>query len=190
MRVISGKLGGLQFDSPGTPKTHPMSDKMRGALFNILGDLEGLRVLDAFGGSGALGFEALSRGADKVVVIEVDKPAHRIIQKNIERLGLHMNAHSINASANAWLNTNEGDTFDIVLCDPPYTDLQPNLLARLAERVSDGGMYVLSYPGNQDPPAFEGFKNIKHKAYGDSQLVFYKRTAPPRRSGPDPESNQ
>ncbi len=185
MRVIAGVLGGRQFDSPGTPKTHPMSDKMRGALFNTLGDVEGLRLLDAFGGTGALGFEALSRGADKVVVIEVDRPAHRIIQRNIERLGLKLQAHSINASANAWLATNKTDTFDIVLCDPPYNDLQQDLLTRLAERVAPNGMYVLSYPGHKTPPEFPDFNILKQKAYGDSQLIFYKRTSA-RHSGLDP----
>lgn len=175
MRIIAGNLGGRHFDSPGSHRTHPMSDKMRGALFNVLGDIEELTVLDAFGGSGALGFEALSRGAAKVVVIEVDKPAHRIISKNIQTLGMRMHAHSINASANAWLGTNPDTTFDIVLCDPPYNDLQPNVLSRLAERVAPGGTYVLSYPGHVTPPDFKNLTIAKQQTYGDSQLVFYKR---------------
>lgn len=175
MRVIAGKLRGRQFDSPGTHRTHPMSDKMRGALFNVLGDIEGLTVLDAFGGSGALGFEALSRGAAKVVVIEVDRPAHRIIVKNIQALGLHLRAHSINASANAWLSTNPDTTFDIVLCDPPYNDIQPTLLNRLAECVAPGGTYVLSYPGHSKLPMFKNLTIAKQQAYGDGQLVFYKK---------------
>ena len=178
LRIISGSLGGRQFHSPGTHRTHPMSDKMRGAMFNILGDITDLTILDAFGGSGALGFEALSRGAGKVVVIEVDKPAHSIIAKNIELLGIHPHhAQSINASAHAWLRTNPEAQFDIVLCDPPYNDLQPTVLARLAEHVAQQGTFVLSYPGSQEAPQFEGLKNVKHQAYGDSQLVFYKRAA-------------
>ncbi|HSX29675.1 MAG TPA: 16S rRNA (guanine(966)-N(2))-methyltransferase RsmD [Candidatus Saccharimonadales bacterium] len=178
MRIIAGALGGRQFDSPGTHRTHPMSDKMRGALFNILGDVTGLSILDSFGGSGALGFEALSRGADKVVVIETDEPAHRVIQRNIERLGLHTYTKSINASANAWLQTNPDDIFDVVLCDPPYDDLQPELLAHLAERVTEEGIFVLSYPAGKQLPDFTGLQQVKQKAYGDSQLVFYKRIDP------------
>ena len=69
MRVIAGRLGGRLFDSPHTRRTHPMSDKARGALFNMLGDIEGMHVLDPFAGTGALSFEAISRGAASALAI-------------------------------------------------------------------------------------------------------------------------
>ena len=72
MRVIAGRLGGRNFDSPKTQRTHPMSDKVRGALFNALGDLGGLTVLDAFAGSGACSLEAASRGATEVLAIDIN----------------------------------------------------------------------------------------------------------------------
>ncbi|HSX17633.1 MAG TPA: RsmD family RNA methyltransferase [Patescibacteria group bacterium] len=175
MRVIAGRLGGRVFDSPGTNRTHPMSDKARGALFNILGDIEGLRVLDAFAGSGALSFEAASRGAGHVVAIESDKPAQQAIVRNIETLGLGKDVRLVTATANAWLNTAAPTTFDIVLCDPPYDDLQQPLLTKLAERVGEGGLFVLSWPGNTEPPAFDGFEQASQRSYGDMQLVFYRK---------------
>ena len=72
MRIIAGYLGGRQFNSPRSNRTHPMSDKARGGLFNALGDISGLTVLDAFAGSGALSFEAISRGAESVIAVDID----------------------------------------------------------------------------------------------------------------------
>ncbi|HKX24038.1 MAG TPA: RsmD family RNA methyltransferase, partial [Candidatus Saccharimonadales bacterium] len=83
MRVIAGELGGRFFAGPDSTATHPMAERVRGAMFNALGDIEGLTVLDAFAGSGALAFEAISRGAKSVVVVERDKRAQRIIAENI-----------------------------------------------------------------------------------------------------------
>src|SRR3990167_9930034 len=120
MRIIAGKLGGRQFQPPSGHKVHPMSDKMRGALFNILGDVLGLTVLDAFTGSGALSFEAISRGASKVTAIDKDKTAHFQVQKNIKDLQLEDEIKAIRANANSWSDNNLDAEFDLVLLDPPY----------------------------------------------------------------------
>ena len=173
MRIIAGTLGGRLFNSPGTFKTHPMSDKGRGALFNILGDITGLRVLDPFAGSGALSFEALSRGAHSAVLIEQDRTAQRTIAENISSLGLGTRAHLIRASASAWLQTNPTTSFDLILCDPPHTDLQPNLLARLAERLALQGTLVVSYPASTEPPTFVGLRQLDCRTYADLKLIFY-----------------
>lgn len=175
MRVIAGTLGGRQFDSPKSFKTHPMSDKARGALFNVLGDIEGLTVLDVFAGSGALSFEAMSRGARSAVAIDNDRVAQTVIAANIRALGLHRDIKLIKASANAWLQTSGPVTFDLVLCDPPYNDLQENLLQRLATCVNETGIFVLSWPGAIEPPGIAGLKQIERRSYGDAQLVFYSR---------------
>ena len=174
MRIITGKLGGRQFNSPGSHRTHPMSDKMRGALFNILGDLDGLKILDAFGGSGALAFEAVSRGARQVLVLDNDRLAQKTIAQNIKSLEIGLRVTLVKASANAWLQTNQGAKFDIVLCDPPYDDPQPNLLKRLADCVVPGGIFVLSYPADNELPAFQPIELIKQQSYGDAQLGFYR----------------
>lgn len=175
MRVIAGRLGGRLFDSPHSHRTHPMSDKARGALFNILGDIDGMTVLDPFAGTGALSFEAISRGAREALAIETDRPAQKVIEQNIRALGLGEEVKLVKASANAWLTTNYDDQFDLVLCDPPHDDLQPNLLTRLAQRVVPGGLLVLSWPGNQDVPVFNKFEKVEQKSYGDMQLAFYRR---------------
>jgi 16S rRNA (guanine966-N2)-methyltransferase len=175
VRVIAGRLGGRQFDSPKSSKTHPMSDKARGALFNVLGDIEGLTVLDAFAGSGALGFEAISRGAASVVSIDNDRAAQKTIEQNIRALAMGRQVKLIKASANAWLETNQGIMFDIVLCDPPYSDLQPNLLQRLSARLTPEGVLVLSWPGDKPAPEFTGLRLLDQKNYGDITLAFYGR---------------
>ncbi|HUS26470.1 MAG TPA: 16S rRNA (guanine(966)-N(2))-methyltransferase RsmD [Nevskiaceae bacterium] len=175
MRVIAGTLGGRLFDSPHGHRTHPMSDKVRGALFNILGDLDDLHVLDAFAGSGALSFEAISRGATSAIAIESDRQAQQTIAENIRALQLGNSIKLIKASANAWLQTNPDATFDIVLCDPPYDDLQPTLLAKLAQRIAPTGILALSWPGAIDLPAFDGLTQVEQRSYGDAQLVFFHR---------------
>lgn len=176
MRVIAGALGGRTFDSPHSFKTHPMSDKVRGALFNILGDIQGLTVLDAFAGSGALGFEAISRGAVSVVAIDSDRTAQRVIAANSKALGMYRKLTLVKASANAWLQTNADASFDIVLCDPPYNDLQSSLLARLASCVKPGGLLVLSWPGTETEPEFDGLQKVMHRNYGDAELIFFERS--------------
>ena len=176
MRIIAGSLGGRIFDSPGTHKTHPMSDRVRGAMFNVLGDLGGLTVLDAFAGSGALGFEAVSHGAKQVTVIDSDRLAQKVLERNIVSLDVSEKVKLIKASAGAWLSTNPDAMFDVVLCDPPYDNLQPNLLVRLAERTHPGGICVLSLPPNH---TFElpddTFDLQTTKSYGDATLAFYRR---------------
>jgi 16S rRNA (guanine966-N2)-methyltransferase len=176
MRIIAGTLGGRIFNSPGTHKTHPMSDRVRGALFNVLGDLDGLSVLDAFAGSGALGFEAASHGAKQVIMIDSDRLAQKIIEENVISLGVRSKVKLIKASAGAWLTTNPNAMFDVVLCDPPYDNLQQNLLVRIAERIRPDGVCVLSLPPNHTvglpAPTFE-LQAVK--SYGDATLVFYRR---------------
>lgn len=178
MRVIAGNLGGRLFDSPHNSHTHPMSDKIRGALFNMLGDLSNLTVLDAFSGTGALSFEAVSRGAKNALSIESDTAAQKVIKRNIATLDLHKRVQLVQTSANSWLQTYTGSSFDIVLLDPPYDDLQHELVQRLAGQVSSSGLLVLSWPGSQNIPEFNGFELLRHKKYGDAQLVYYRRTTP------------
>jgi len=176
MRIISGELKGRQFASPHGRHTHPMSDKVRGALFNILGDIDGLTFLDAFAGSGALAFEAASRGAKHVVAIEKDRAAHDITDINAKELHLQDVVHVVRANTAGWSIHNMETKFDIVMLDPPYDDVQPQLLQKLINRhVKKGGLTVLSYPGKAEVPEFEGAKIVENKNYGDAQLIFYRK---------------
>ena len=175
MRVIAGSLGGRNFSSPGGHRTHPMSDKMRGAIFGVLGDIKGLTVLDAFAGSGALSFEAISRGAKSAVAIEVDKLAHAAIAENIKALGLSSRIKAVRAFAVAWSTRHQAELFDLVFVDPPYDNIPYRDLKSLPRHLTDSGTLVLSWPGNMEPIKFEGLVSVQAKNYGDSQLVFYQK---------------
>jgi len=123
MRIIAGSLGGRIFESPHGHRTHPMSEKIRGAIFNALGDINGLSVLDPFAGSGALCFEAISRGANNAVALDADKKAYTIIKKNIATLGLEDSVTASRIYVDSWSKRNQKEMFDLVLLDPPYNDL-------------------------------------------------------------------
>lgn len=152
-----------------------MSDKIRGALFNALGDIDGLSLLDAFAGSGAVSFEAVSRGAGRAVAIDADRQAQRTIRENIAGLGLGDSVKTINASAEAWLSTAD-QSFDLVICDPPYDDVKPRLLARLAERCKLGGVIVFSLPPEAGVElSNDDYELLAGKNYGDATLSFYRR---------------
>ena len=151
-----------------------MSDKMRAALFNMLGDISDLNVMDAFAGSGGLGFEALSRGANSVLALEIDKTAHHIISGNAKALGLAKQLKAVRVGIDSWSKNNPNELFDIILADPPYDDLQLNTLQRLTNHLKPASLFILSWPGHQKPPEFSGFKQMIERHYGDSQLVFYR----------------
>jgi 16S rRNA (guanine966-N2)-methyltransferase len=173
MRIIAGKLGGRQFRSPQGHRTHPMSDKMRGGLFNSLGDIVGLNVLDAFAGSGALAFEAVSRGAASALAIDTDINAQRAIQENIEALGVGRQVKLIRSSVRAWLRTSD-HLFDIVIADPPYDKPQEDLLEALARQVKPGGLVIFSLPPTARILLDDSYSLLTIKPYGDGQLTFYR----------------
>lgn len=175
MRIIAGQLGGQPFDAPTGHRTHPMSDKIRGALFNALGDVKGLEFLDAFAGSGAVGFEAVSRGASSVVAIDNDRTAQQCIARNIRQLNVSQKMTLVKASAAAWLSTTS-NSFDVVVCDPPYDAIKPELIQRVAERTKPGGIVVLSLPPGADVVLDSAnYVPLKAKNYGDAELQFYRR---------------
>lgn len=175
MRVIAGRLGGRSFTSPKTHRTHPMSDKVRGALFNALGDITGLSMLDAFAGSGACSIEAVSRGVSRVLAIDIDPEAVKTIAENARLLGLEDVITVRRKNISGWSRNNQTQQFAVVLADPPYNDIRPDVLERLTVHVQPNGLFVLSWPGGEAVRKFAGLEIISHKTYGDAQLVFYKR---------------
>lgn len=175
MRVIAGYLGGRTFESPHGHRTHPMSEKVRGAIFGALGDIKGLTVLDAFAGSGALAIEALSRGAKSAVAIDVDKGAHTIIVKNLAALDLTERAKAVRAFTGAWSTRNQAQLFDLIFVDPPYDNIPYRDLKALPRHLAAGGTLILSWPGKDRPVAFEGLTGVQTKDHGDAQLVFYQK---------------
>ena len=174
LRIISGKYGGRTIATSDSFKTHPMGDRIRGSLFNILGDLTGKRVLDAFAGSGSLGLECVSRGATEAVFIERDRQAQKVIQENIVTLGANDSAKLIRASVSAWSETRPNELFDLILVDPPYNDLQLSTVFRLKNHMQPNGLMVLSYPGRESTPTVNGVVVVDKRSYGDAALAFYR----------------
>ncbi|MEK7059920.1 MAG: RsmD family RNA methyltransferase [Patescibacteria group bacterium] len=175
MRVIAGWLGGRNFSSPGGHRTHPMSDKMRGAIFGVLGDIKGLTVLDAFAGSGALAYEAISRGAKSAIAVEVDKTAHGVIVANAEALGITDRLKVTRAFVGAWSTRHQALKFDLIFADPPYDNIPYRDLEKLPRHLAATGTFVLSWPTNVRLPILADLQTVQSKSYGDSQLVFYQK---------------
>ncbi len=176
MRVVAGSLGRRTFDSPKSKLTHPMGDKIRGALFGMLGDIEGLTVLDAFSGSGALSIEAVSRGAIDVVALDIDKESIKVIQKNVEKLKIQDKVTVLQTNISGWSGRNKQRMFDIVLLDPPYNDIRPDILRKLATHAKPGGIVVLSILSViKEELLKDGYERLTAKPYGTAQLVIYKR---------------
>lgn len=177
MRIIAGKLKGLHFNSPKNPKTHPMSEKMRGALFNALGDINDLTVFDAYGGSGALAFEAISRGAKNALIVEIDKHAWAIIKANIKLLELENKVKAVRANVSSWSDKNYTTRFDLVLCDPPYQAVNFNQLLKLTQNVKKNGLMVVSLPSKTSPTNLKNVNLEQKSDYGDGFLAFYRKVS-------------
>lgn len=176
LRIISGKFGSQQIDSPSGHKTHPMSEKLRGAIFNSLGDIKGLSLLDAYSGSGAIALEAISRGANNVIAIDSSKLAVQAIKKNALALGAELKVTQANISS--WQSNNPSLRFDIVVCDPPYDSINFVHIKNLVNAIKPGGVFIISIP----PKLFNEINDlsahlslITKKDYGDAMLVFYRR---------------
>lgn len=151
-----------------------MAERVRGALFNSLGDISGWRVWDAFAGSGALAIEAVSRGADSSLATDNDRGAFKVLLENIENLGLQKSIKAVNASAGAWSSTNENEKFDLILCDPPYNKLQLSTVYSLFEHLKPNGLMVLSQPGREHISVTERVVVVDNRNYGDASLVYYR----------------
>ncbi len=178
MRIISGSLRGRQFESPRGHKTHPMGDKQRGALFNTLGDITGLTVLDLYAGSGALSFEAISRGAARATAVELDKTAQDAITNNIYNLDLQDKVTLASSRVASWSKKHITEWFDVVLCDPPYDRVLEGSVQKLTTHVARGGLFVLSWPEKLEIPQFKGLELIKSNVYANARLIFYKKPTP------------
>lgn len=147
MRVIAGSRKGHKLLAPRGRATRPTSDRVRENVFNLVGPVEGARVLDLFAGSGALGIEALSRGAASAVFVEQAPEAVRTIERNLDRLRLAgarvVRGDVLRAIAQ---EVAAGAEYDLVLVDPPYsvlTEIQPRLARHLPPLVAAGGLLVV-----------------------------------------------
>ncbi len=176
IRVIGGEFGGRLLDAPPGRRMHPMGERIRNALFNSIGSkVQGARVLDAFAGTGAVGLEALSRGAEHVTFIERDRLLQKILAGNIERLGVEDRTTLIRGSVASWAETADKEAFDIILVDPPYHDTQFSTVARLFDLLKPSALMVLSHPGKGEVPTKTGVVVVDNRSYGNADLTFYRQ---------------
>jgi 16S rRNA (guanine(966)-N(2))-methyltransferase RsmD len=176
MRVIAGMLKGRRLKAPTWDGLRPTSDKLRETLFNILSPrIAGARVLDGYAGTGALGIEALSRGAAAVTFVERDRRAAELIEENLAHCGVTGGYAIIRASIARALDDLGAESFDIMIFDPPY-DEQPDAdLAAAGERLRAGGVVVLERPRRRRPrDRFGRLHLVRDVASGDSTLAFYE----------------
>ena len=134
MRVIAGRYGGRRLAAPPGRGTRPTADRVRESLFSILGPLDGASVLDLFAGSGALGIEALSRGADSVVFVERDAKVVQVLKANLATLGATAAVRRMDVFAALRDARERGETYSLVLCDPPYRTA-PDIGGTLSEAL-------------------------------------------------------
>jgi 16S rRNA (guanine966-N2)-methyltransferase len=178
MRVISGRLGGRRLKAPGGRATRPTSDRVREALFAILGELEGATVLDVFAGAGALGIEALSRGAVRAVFIERDPAAVRVLKHNLAALGIEpaqaqvRRAEALRALRSARARE---ETYDLVFIDPPYGQARewgPKLSAVVPSLLRPGARIVVE--SDRRAPLELEAELERERRYGDTLIRIHR----------------
>jgi 16S rRNA (guanine966-N2)-methyltransferase len=179
-RIIAGAYGGRRIETPKGDGTRPTSDRVREAMFSSiqseLGGFDGVRVLDLYAGSGALGLEAMSRGAEFGQFVESDQRAAAVIKRNISKLGA--NASVTRATVTAYLERPHDDReFDLVFLDPPYavtTDQVQGVIRNLSALIEPDALIVVER-SSRDPFTWpEGVEGLRDKAYGETR-VWYGR---------------
>jgi 16S rRNA (guanine966-N2)-methyltransferase len=172
LRITGGELGGRRIHAPKGPKLRPTTERVREAVFSILGDVSGARVLDLFCGTGALAIEAISRGAAEATLVDTHPAAAR---RNLEALELTDRAKAVRADAARFLRRADQGSYDLVLCDPPYrladrlaADLDPLIRDVLAE---SGRAMIESSPDN---PLQMNLPLLTERTYGDTHIRVYR----------------
>ena len=179
MRVITGKARGVQLKTPEGMLTRPTADRVKEALFSIINfDLPGAAVLDLFGGTGQLGIEALSRGANSAVFVDQREDACKIIRENLRRTKLESQGRVVRSDYLDYLRRSR-EKFDIILLDPPYAEVfLENVLKCITEIdiLKSDGIIVAERPVEKELPfEFEGFTRSKDYKYGKTLLTIYRK---------------
>ena len=176
MRVIAGELKGRPLLAPRGWKVRPTSDRVREAVFSALGEVEGLEVLDLYCGTGALGIEALSRGARRATLVDRDV---RAALGNVEALGLSERVDLIRAEAETWLGRGAPpetqQPFDLIFCDPPYKladRLGPSLDNHLPRLLSETGRVIVESAAAK-PIGIRSLPRLRQRRYGGTDVSFY-----------------
>ena len=173
MRVVAGRLGGRRLHAPAGDTTRPTSDRVREALFSALGDVSGAVVLDLFAGSGALGIEALSRGASAVTFVDRDERALAAVRANLEALGAV--GKVVRSDAIGFLKRDDGAVYDLVFLDPPYDsgpELGRGLSELLPEVVAQDAVIVTE--SNKRSPLELTLPLADERSYGDTRIAIHR----------------
>ncbi len=185
MRVIAGRLGGRQLLAPKGWKVRPTSERVREAIFSALGDIEGMRVLDLYCGTGALGIESISRGAAAAVLLDRDvRPA----MGNVHNLGLTAEVELVRAEASDWIGSVADRAFDLVFLDPPYreaADVAARLDGELGRVLAPGGR-VIAESDRRGPLEFPSLETVRERRYGRTVVTFHRVPSQPDQGIPSP----
>ncbi|MBR2742659.1 MAG: 16S rRNA (guanine(966)-N(2))-methyltransferase RsmD [Clostridia bacterium] len=177
MRVISGSAKGVPLKTIDGDRTRPTTDKVKEAMFNVIQfDIEGARVLDAFAGSGALGIEALSRGAAEAVFLDTNRAAAAMIKKNLAAAKLSENAKVYVSDCRKYIKEYRGEPFDIVFLDPPYDkeevkDVFNELFT--CKMLSDTAIILCETRQELLPERVGSFVRLKKYVYGKINVTVY-----------------
>jgi 16S rRNA (guanine966-N2)-methyltransferase len=174
MRVIAGRLGGRRLTAPPGLATRPTGDRVREALFSMLGDVRGAAVLDLYAGTGALGIEALSRGAAHATFVECARPALAALRANLAALAIEASARVV-AQPVARAVSGLPGPFDLVLADPPYAAIAEvaAVLPTLRASLAPGARIVIEHASRDAPPAIAGLVPRPSRVYGDTAVTLY-----------------
>lgn len=179
MRVITGKARGVQLKTPDGLLTRPTSDRVKEALFSIINfEIPGAKVLDLFGGTGQLGIEALSRGAESAVFVDAREDACKLIRENLKRTKLEQSGRVVRSDYLDYLGRCK-EQYTIIFLDPPYAEVfLENALKRITEIdiLQSDGIIVTERPlGKELLWEFEGFTRSKDYKYGKTLLTIYRK---------------
>ena len=174
MRVIAGTARGVPLVAPRGRDTRPITDRVKETLFAILGDrVPDAAVLDLYAGSGAIGIEALSRGAAHATFVERGRDAIAALRTNLERTGLAGGARVEATDVERFLATGEGGPWTLVVLDPPYVEraiVAP--LRGLAPRLAPGATVVLKHHWRTETPDVAGLAATRQRRFGETMLTF------------------
>lgn len=180
MRVITGLAKGRRLKAPKGFRTRPTTDRVKESLFNILADIpQGAKVMDLFAGSGGLGIEALSRGAECAVFVEQSAAVCQVIKDNLQSTGFWEKAVVLRNDVLDALESlkKQGHIFTLVFCDPPYmTGLASAALHRVSnlKMVADGAIFVAEHSRREEmADHIGGFTLVRREQYGDTTMSFY-----------------
>ncbi|MFO0862436.1 MAG: 16S rRNA (guanine(966)-N(2))-methyltransferase RsmD [Candidatus Saccharibacteria bacterium] len=177
LKITSGTYGGRKLVQPKTDKTRPVMERTRHAIFQVLGDVFGMVVLDLYAGSGALGLEALSNGAVSATFVDSSRLAQMSIAENVNNLEVRDQSIVKPIKVESFFEQNTAK-YDLIFLDPPYAEFKLEILEAASSCLNDTGIIVVSCSMQTKLPEEIGLTNlVKIKRYGDTQIAYFRYTS-------------